>query len=247
MAFVHAKMQDVMHECGLSDLHGSPYDNKFSIFDLEASSINLITIGTNGNITDSSRTNSEWLKERFRTPDYSNLNDGFWGVSLSRESPLRGALQSLPEVLNESLDCRRFSLERMLATNAILVASGGVGDINKTINNEIKLGKTHLCTPGQVVKNSLEYFHRATLSFSSPDIIFSYGNSDSGYSGWRLLYRYYGLENEVMISRGSRRYKFARINRKDLKCILIGWPHPSYHYNKLSCDIFREGFELLGK
>lgn len=109
---------------GLSHILGSPFDNAFDVFDNKKEDINLILLGTNGNMTDAIKTNVEWVKERAKNPQYSHLLSGDWGGS-----PLRQELIKLPDVLNEYFGYSKFSVSNMILTNGLLLASNGVGDI----------------------------------------------------------------------------------------------------------------------
>lgn len=234
-------------ELGLSGLHGSPYDNSFSVFQNEPREINLVTIGTNGNTTDAINTNAEWLKKSYENQNYSNLLDGYWAVKPSSESPLRSRLISLPTMLNNVFVERpKFSAEKMICTNTILVASAGVAGISQALNQEIFGNHTPLTNVKAVVNASLEFFFDGTLALCCPEVIFSYGNSLSGYSAWKLIKERSTTLSETVITEQGNTFRFARIQLSSSQTsILIGWPHPSWGRYKLREDVIAAGINAL--
>lgn len=238
---VTQKIQNHLSENGLSNVNGSPYDNAYDLFKKDRNEVNLIVMGTNGNMTDYGKTNKEWVSERSRKSDYCHLSLGDWG-----KSPLREELLKLPDILNNHYGSGIFDKSRMIITNGLLLASQGVSDIP----NKFKLLKgqdTKFNRIGDLVKSSMDFFHNCTLSLSRPSVIFAYGNADSGHSAWRYLTQYYKVKsNIVSIPKGNAgNYKFCSINIEGRDVHVIGSPHPCYGYNNLESDLISKGISKI--
>ena len=224
----------------LSDVGGSPFDNAYEIFDRPQKEINLISLGTNGNMTDAIKTNAEWVKERAERPGYCHLTSGDWG-----KSPLRQQLLQLPDILNSCLDVERFSKDRMILTNGLLLASNGVSDIEKqfrAISEQIPYKRSK-----ELVAASMNFFNDFTLKDTRPEIIFAYGNADAGHSAWRYLRNFYREVKPAInvLKNGRAKYKFCTLEIHDREVTIIGAAHPCYHYNNLEPDLIRHGLEQL--
>ncbi|MET2900385.1 hypothetical protein ABXV22_19010 [Vibrio rotiferianus] len=226
---------------GLSHILGSPFDNAFDVFDNEKEDINLILLGTNGNMTDAIKTNLEWVKERARNPKYSHLLSGDWGVS-----PLRKELIKLPDVLNECFGNTMFSVSNMILTNGLLLASNGVGDIKNQF--DILRSETNIFSNLKDLLNaSMGFFDDFVVKNSSPRVIFAYGNADPGHSAWKYLRDYYPkLKETVTVPIKSTSYKFCSLDIHGEEVFVIGSPHPSFHYNKLNKELIKEGLGKIG-
>lgn len=226
---------------GLSNILGSPFDNAFEVFDNKKEDINLILLGTNGNMSDAMKTNSEWVKERAENPKYSHLLDGDWGVS-----PLREELKRLPSILNECFDSSQFSVSKMILTNGLLLASNGVGDIKNQF--DILRNKASPFTNLKGLLNaSMTFFDDFVAKNYSPKIIFAYGNADQGHSAWKYLRDYYPqLKETVIVPIKSTSYKFCSLYIDEEEVFVIGSPHPCFHYNKLNKKLIKEGLEKVG-
>ncbi|HHC6615632.1 TPA: hypothetical protein ACN311_004959 [Vibrio parahaemolyticus] len=231
----------LLEKHGLSHILGSPFDNAFDVFDNKKEDINLILLGTNGNMTDAIKTNVEWVKERARNPQYSHLLSGDWGVS-----PLRKELIKLPDVLNECFGNSKFSVSNMILTNGLLLASNGVGDIKNQF--EILRSETDTFTNLKGLLNaSMVFFDDFVVKNSSPRVIFAYGNADQGHSAWKYLRDYYPrLKETVIVPINSTSYKFCSLDMHGDEVFVIGSPHPCFHYNKLNKDLIKEGLEQIG-
>ncbi|QDE31832.1 hypothetical protein [Shewanella polaris] len=225
----------------LSDISGSPFDNAFEVFDNEKDDINLILLGTNGNMTDAIKNNIEWVRERAKNPTYSHLISGDWG-----QSPLRKELIKVPEILNEFFGFNKFSLSRMVLTNGLLLASEGVGDI-KIKFNSLSRDTSKFIKIRDLVHSSMSFFNDYVIQNSSPEIIFAYGNSEQGHSAWKYLRSYYPeIKGKILIPIKSTSYKFCSLNINDREVFIIGSPHPCFHYNKLNKSLIKQGLKELG-
>ncbi|MCL1088176.1 hypothetical protein L2744_00820 [Shewanella profunda] len=238
---ISQNIQSYLLDFGLSNVSGSPYDNAYDVFKKNKNEINLVVMGTNGNMTDYKKTNKEWVSERSRNSDYCHLSKGNWG-----KSPLREELLKLPSVLNDYYGDETFDKSRMILTNGLLLASEGVSDIPNRFK-QLKEKNTDFSRIGDIVKSSMDFFHNCTLSLSSPSVIFAYGNADSGHSAWKYLTQYYKVKSDIIsIPKGNTgHYKFCSITIGDRKVHVIGSPHPSYGYNHLESDLISKGLSKI--
>lgn len=225
----------------LEDVPGSAFDNAFSIFNKDPKDINLVIIGTNGNITDSRKTNKQWLFERSSDPKYDHLKLGDWG-----KSRLQPELIRLPDVLNEVFEEQLFSIENTIVTNALLIASAGVSDIS----NQVKKFNTNSLISfrkNELIKASLAFFEETTLAMSVPKVIFAYGNADTGDSAWCYLRKHFKvLKNGLPIPLSKKTsYKFCTLEINNREVLVIGSPHLSYAYNKLNSSKIKQGIEYI--
>lgn len=224
----------------LSGIGGSPFDNAYEIFGRPQREINLISLGTNGNMTDSVKTNAEWVHTRAAQPEYCHLTSGDWG-----KSPLRQQLLNLPDALNTSLGAERFSKDKMILTNGLLLASNGVSDIE----NQFRAVKerTPYKRSKDLVNASMGFFDDSTLKDTCPEIIFAYGNADAGHSAWRYLRNFYReIKPAIKVLKNARaKYKFCTLEIHDREVTIIGAAHPCYHYNHLEPELIRQGLDAL--
>ncbi|ASI96339.1 hypothetical protein [Vibrio rotiferianus] len=234
-------IEKLLEKYGLSHILGSPFDNAFGVFDNKKEDINLIVLGTNGNMTDATKSNLEWVKERARNPKYSHLLSGDWGAS-----PLRKELIKLPDVLNECFGNSKFSVSNMILTNGLLLASNGVSDIKNQF--EILRSETNMFINFKDLLNaSMGFFNDFVVKNSSPKVIFAYGNADQGHSAWKYLRDYYPkLKEIVIVPIKSTSYKFCSLDIHGEEVFVIGSPHPSFHYNKLNKELIKEGLGKVG-
>ncbi|MDO6762875.1 hypothetical protein [Agarivorans sp. 1_MG-2023] len=230
-----------LEKYGLSHILGSPFDNAFEVFNNKKEDINLILLGTNGNMTDAIKTNAEWVRERADNTKYSHLLSGDWGVS-----PLQKELTKLPNLLNECFESSTFSVSKMILTNGLLLASNGVGDIKNQF--EILRNETNKFTNFKGLLNaSMGFFDDFVAKNSNPKIIFAYGNAEQGHSAWKYLRGYYPkLKETVIVPIKSTSYKFCSLDIHGEEVFVIGSPHPCYHYNKLNKELIKEGLVKIG-
>ncbi|MDO6688112.1 MULTISPECIES: hypothetical protein [unclassified Agarivorans] len=234
-------LEKSLKEYGLSEVLGSPFDNAFEVFNHKKDDINLILLGTNGNMTDAIKNNSEWVRERARTPKYSHLMSGDWG-----KSPLRKELIKVPSVLNDCFDTDIFSSSKMILTNGLLLASNGVSDIQNQFNilseNSSKFNKLK-----DLLHSSMGFFNDFVINNSNPKIIFAYGNSDQGHSAWKYLRGYYPeIKKKIVVPIKSTSYKFCSLDINGKEVFIIGSPHPCFHYNKLNKSLIQQGLNEIG-
>lgn len=227
-------------ELKLDRVNGSPFDNALDVFDHPRASLNLVVLGTNGNGTDMRHSNTQWLDMRAEKPDYCHIRKGDWG-----RSRLQPELLRLPDVLNECFAEDRFALERTIFSNALLLASEGVGDIRRRAHEHNADIAPHLRLHS-VLDASLRFLEQGTLALSQPDVLFVYGNAE-GDSAWSYLRRYFPIEAEGprITMRGKRAYKFCRLRIGNQVFPVIGSPHLSYTYNRPNAGLIREGLQAL--
>lgn len=169
------KLLEGLSECHLSSIPGSAFDNAFSIFSNSAAENNLVILGTNGNITDACKTTEEWLNDRWKDPTYCHVTLGDWG-----KSRLQKEIKKVPEELNKCFGPNTFSWKKTIVTNAILLASNGVGDIRNQFNNLRTQDSFKNIT--ELIHASVRFFADYTLLYARPKVIFAYGNAEPGDS-----------------------------------------------------------------
>lgn len=228
-------------ELSLDRVAGSPFDNALEVFGQPRERLNLVVLGTNGNGTDMTRSNAQWLDMRAETPGYCHLSHGDWG-----RSRLQPELRRLPEVLNQSLGESRFALPRTIFGNALLLASEGVADIPRQVQRHIAAGGPHPHL-NSLLNASLRFLEHGTLALCQPDVLFVYGNAEDR-SAWAYLRRHFPLcsEGPRVAIRGARAYKFCRLRIGQRSIPVIGSPHLSYAYNRLDAQLIAQGLQALG-
>ena len=234
-------LEQSLKEHGLSEVLGSPFDNAFEVFNHNKDDINLILLGTNGNMTDAIKNNIEWVNERAKIPQYSHLMSGDWG-----KSPLREELIKVPSVLNECFDNDIFSSSKMILTNGLLLASNGVSDIQKQFNT-LKNQSSKFKNLKDLLHSSMGFFNDFVIKNSNPKIIFAYGNSEQGHSAWKYLRSYYPeIKKKIVVPIKSTSYKFCSLRINEREVFIIGSPHPCFHYNKLNKSLIQQGLNEIG-
>lgn len=230
-----------LFEIGLESIPGSVFDNAFNVFHQERNAVNLVVLGTNGNISDSSNSTLGWLDDRARNPRYSHIKEGDWGSTI-----LQPQLMGIPRCLNECFRAERFREESTIYTNALLLASSGVGDIG----NRVKLlsnSASKFQRKKDIIGASMSFFANYTLSLANPDLLFVYGNAEPGDSAWAYIRRHFRVVEDgcsVPIT-SLTSYKFCSIDTGEKVLPVIGSPHLSYAYNKLNPALIRQGLSKL--
>ena len=235
-------IQDKLRKFSLDDVAGSPFDNPFSVFLNDTSRNNLVVLGTNGNITDAVKTNSEWVQARIDDITYSHLRDGDWG-----NSSLQSQLIKLPNILNTCFKNDYFSEDRMILSNGLLLASGGVDDIGTQIKH-LKTYSSAFNNKKELVAASIDFLKECTLFFAKPKVIFAYGNSETKDSAWKYIKEHFNVVNEIspIKKTTTSSYKFCIIEHAGDLITVIGSPHMSYPSHWLNSELIERGLSNLG-
>jgi len=233
----------------LDALCGSAFDNAFAVFDNPPEVNNLVVLGTNGNLSDSSTTEAA-LRAQAERPNWSSVLDGVWGDQWRKgESPLQKQLRELPDLLTKACPGEIFRLESTVFTNALLLATKGVSGIPAAVR-AASAGPGRSRSTTELFDDSLRFFVDGTLALARPRLIFCYGNAVSGHSAWHHLTRFAGVVGEKHTEpRPGRRHpaRFANISLAGAQIPVIGWPHLSYAFNAVDPEVVERGLRQLSR
>lgn len=246
---------------GISGLEARAFDNAFSVFNNRPEDNSLVLLGTNGNSSDEGKTNQQWLALDAQKPTESNLLHNSWRLNNkmnAKNEPNYSTLQKrfidLPDQLNDIFGEPFFSVERMVLTNGLLLASDGVSDIKPKFNQYLSdmsdAGKeVEFPTLPSMIAASMNFFKEVTLKYSKPKLIIAYGNASGkgALSAWQFI-----LDNMNVLSEPfeiipeGKKYpvKFCMVEHNGHSMAVVSPRHMSWA--PLDLKVAKAGLQRLG-